>query len=308
MKYMKQLITIIATFSAFICNARDVVPFEIDSKNNLPTVEVFVNNDPKPFNFIFDTGCSVVFANSNNDRLMKLLHLCDTDTAEYAHSSAIIEKTAFDNTLMLGSLVLDSIQIFADDDPSTDYDGIIGQSLLERFSKVGIFPDSKVLIFCEKGEPLKIVDGIVQSIVKGGGVYGTELTINTDSCDVKGIYMIDTGFSGVLCANSDFSENHSLPKILKQFGGESSSDGAGIKNNSILVTAPRIRFADESMPLLPILLEENSYQTEWRPTFNGLIGYDFLKRFRMIWDYDNLTITIAPSFNYFSPLTSIKQK
>ncbi len=294
--------------STLIASARDIVPFEIDTKNNLPIVEVYVNNDSVPFNFVFDTGCSVVMANANNDRLMKLLNLCETDTVDYAHSSAIIRKTAFDNTLMLGSLQVDSIQIFADNDPSTDYDGIIGQRLLERFSKVGIFPDSKIVIFCEKGEPLKITDGIVQPLVKSGGVYGTDLTIKTDSCSVNGLYMIDTGFNGTICVNSDFSENNNFPKTLKQFGGESSSDGAGIKNNSVMVTTPRIKFAEESMPLLPILLEENSYPAEWRQTFNGLIGYDLLKRFRMIWDYENMTITLAPGFNYFSPLTSIKQQ
>lgn len=230
------------------------------------------------------------------------------DTVDYAHSSAIIRKTAFDNTLMLGSLQVDSIQIFADNDPSTEYDGIIGQQLLERFSKVGIFPDSKIVIFCEKGEPLKIIDGIVQPLIKSGGVYGTDLTIKTDSCSVNGLYMIDTGFTGTICVNSDFSENNNFPKTLKQFGGESSSDGAGIRNNSVMVSAPRIKFAGESMPLLPIILEENSYPTEWRQTFNGLIGYDLLKRFRMIWDYENMTITLAPGFNYFSPITSIKQQ
>lgn len=305
---MKPIIIIAFIISALIASARDIVSFEIDTRNNLPTVEVYVNNDTVPFNFVLYTGCSVVMANANNDRLMKLLNLCDMDTADYAHSSAIIRKTAFDNTLMLGSLQVDSIQIFADNDPSTEYDGIIGQQLLERFSKVGIFPDSKIVIFCEKGEPLKITDGIVQPLIKSGGVYGTDLTIKTDSCSVNGLYMIDTGFTGTICVNSDFSENNNFPKTLKQFGGESSSDGAGIKNNSIMVTAPRIKFAGESMPLLPIILEENSYPTEWRQTFNGLIGYDLLKRFRMIWDYENMTITLAPGFNYFSPITSIKQQ
>lgn len=305
---MKPIIIVAFIISTLIASARDIVPFEIDTKNNLPIVEVYVNNDLVPFNFVFDTGCSVVMANANNDRLMKLLNLCETDTVDYAHSSAIIRKTAFDNTLILGSLQVDSIQIFADNDPSTDYDGIIGQRLLERFSKVGIFPDSKIVIFCEKGEPLKIADGIVQPLVKSGGVYGTDLMIKTDSCSVNGLYMIDTGFTGTICVNSDFSKNNNFPKIIKQFGGESSSDGAGIKNNSVMVTAPRIKFAGESMPLLPILLEENSYPAEWRQTFNGLIGYDLLKRFRMIWDYENMTITLAPGFNYFSPLTSIKQQ
>lgn len=305
---MKPIIIIALIFSALIASARDIVPFETDSKNNLPIVEVYVNNDTVPFRFVFDTGCSVVMANANNDRLMKLLNLCETDTAEYAHSSAVIRKTAFDNTLMLGSLVADSIQIFADDDPSTDYDGIIGQRLLERFSKVGIFPDSKVIIFCEQGEPLKIADGIEQQLVKSAGVYGAELSIKRDSCEVSGLFMIDTGFTGTLCVNSDYSVNNNLPAKLKKFGGESSTDGSGVKNNSVMVTAPRIKFAGESLPLFPILLEENSYSTEWRETFNGLIGYDLLKRFRMIWDYENMIITLAPGFNYFSPLTSIKQQ
>lgn len=75
-----------------------------------------------------------------------------------------------------------------------------------------------------------------------------------------------------------------------------------------MVTAPRIKLAGESMPLLPILLAENLYLAEWRQTFKGLIGYDLQKRFRMIWDYENMTITLVPGFNYFSPLTSIKQQ
>ncbi len=88
--------------SVFSIVARDIVPFEVDSKTGLPRVEVFVNNDPTPFNFIFDTGCSVVMANANNTHLMDLLNLCDSDTVEYSHSTEIIRKTAFDNSLMLG--------------------------------------------------------------------------------------------------------------------------------------------------------------------------------------------------------------
>lgn len=65
--------------STLLASARDIVPFEIDTKNNLPIVEVYVNNDSVPFNFVFDTGCSVVMANANNNRLMKLLNLCETD-------------------------------------------------------------------------------------------------------------------------------------------------------------------------------------------------------------------------------------
>jgi hypothetical protein len=305
---MKPIIILVFIFSAFIVKARDIVPFEISPINNLPHVEVFVNNDSLLFNFLLDTGCSAIFVNARNERLIKLLNLCESDTVEYAHSTSIIKKTGFDNSLMLGSLVADSIQIFVDEDPSPGYDGVIGQSLLERFSKVGIMPDTKIIIFCEKGEPLRIPSSISLPLVKGAGVYGTNLTIKTDSCEVNGIFMLDTGFDGILAVNPGFSKSNNLPEILKRIGNNSSTDGGGKKGNSVLATAPRLIFANESMPLLPILLDVNSPQSDWRKTFNGIIGYDMLKRFRMIWDYENMTISLTPGFDYFSPVTSVNRQ
>ena len=305
---MKPIIILISLIFTFSVKARDIVPYEINPANNLPYVEVFVNNDSLPFNFVFDTGCSAIFANAKNERLMKLLNLCESDTVEYAHSSKIVKKTGFDNTIMLGTHVADSIQIFVDEDPSSEYDGVIGQSLLERFSKVGIMPDTKMLIFCDKGEPLQIPGSISLPLVKSSGVYGTNLTIKTDSCEINGIYMLDTGFDGILAVNSDFSESNNLANILKRIGDNSSTDGGGKNGNFILVTAPRLIFAEESMPLLPILLDANSLQTDWRKTFNGIIGYDMIKRFRMIWDYENMAILLTPGFDYFSPVTSVKRQ
>lgn len=302
------VIIVFVLISSFLIKARDIVPFEISPTNNLPYVEVFVNNDSVPFNFIFDTGCSAIFANAKNERLMKLLNLCESDTVEYAHSTSIIKKTGFDNTIMLGSLVADSIQIFVDDDLSPEYDGVIGQSLMERFAKVGIMSDTKMLIFCEKGEPLQIPGSISLPLVKGAGVYGTKLTIKTDSCEVNGTYMLDTGFDGILAVNSDFSESNNLPKLLKIIGNTSSMDGGGNEGSAVLATAPRLLFAGESMPLLPILLDKNSLQTDWRKTFNGIIGYDMLKRFRMIWDYENMKFFITPGFDFFSPVTSVNRQ
>ena len=306
---MNRLITAIVSFFCLTSlYGRDIVPFVIDSITYRPLVEVYVNNDSVPFNFILDTGCSTVMANTQNSRLMGLLNLCENDTVKFAHSSAIVRKTAFDNKLMLGSLIVDSIQLVVNKAPLADYDGIIGQQLLNRFSKVGIFPDNKIIVFCKKEEPLGIANAVKLPLVKGSGVYGTNLTIKTDSCEVPGLFMLDTGFEGILSVNSNFSNNHNLPDILKKIGNLSSGDGAGVETKFLLVTAPRLVFANESMPLLPIILDQVQFQNEWESVFNGLIGYDLLKRFRMIWDYDNMTISLSPGFEYFSPVTSINRQ
>lgn len=62
-------------------------------------VEVFVNNDPTPFNSILDTGASAVFANSKNERLIKLFNISETDTVSNTYSTSIARKTPFDNQL-----------------------------------------------------------------------------------------------------------------------------------------------------------------------------------------------------------------
>lgn len=288
-------------------NARDIVPFKIANISNRPIVEVFVNNDTIPFSFVLDTGCSTIMANAHNSRLCEMLNLCENDTVEYAHSSTIVKKTAFDNKLRLGSLMVDSIQIVADEMPMSNYDGIIGQQLLSRFSRVGIFPDSKIIVFCKNKEPLKISNAVELPLVKANGVYGTKLSINSDTCNVEGLFMLDTGFEGVLSINSKFSNNHNLPNILKRIGSLSSTDGAGAETSFIMVTAPRLIFANESMPLLPIVLDQEQFHNDWENIFNGLIGYDLLKRFRMIWDYENQTISLSPSFEYFSPVNSLNR-
>lgn len=136
---MKPFLFIIVAITASISSfARDIVPFTINPNTNQMEVEVFVNNDSVPFNFVLDTGASVVFANSKSERLVKLLNLSETDTVANAYSTTVAQKTRYDNQLMMGSLICDSIQIYCDTDPMAQYDGIIGLSLLKN-SKSGFY-------------------------------------------------------------------------------------------------------------------------------------------------------------------------
>lgn len=100
---MNKLIAVLTLFlTIFACWGRDFVPFTINPITNQIEVEVFVNNDSVPFNFIVDTGASDVFANSQNERLVKLLNLCKTDTVNNAYSTSIARKTAHNNQLIIG--------------------------------------------------------------------------------------------------------------------------------------------------------------------------------------------------------------
>ena len=111
--------------------SREIVPFSVNPITNQMEVEIFVNNDTIPYNFVIDTGASEVFANSKCERLVRLLKLCETDKVENTYSTTEVLKTRNDNTLTFGNLVCDSIQIVCDADPYGKYDGIIGLSLLK---------------------------------------------------------------------------------------------------------------------------------------------------------------------------------
>ncbi len=270
-------------------------------------VEVFVNNDSVPFNFIVDTGASAVFANSQCERLVKLLNLCETDTVNNAYSTSIARKTAHNNQLIIGSLICDSIQIYCDTDPLAQYDGIIGLSLLKKF-KFGIFSPSRMMIFCNVDEALFIPDSVELPLITANGLVGTELSFNTDKCIYSGTFMLDTGFGGTVNFSSKFNERHDLSNKLKEFGKNSITDGSGSKGKTMLVTVPRTFFAGESLPLLPCQMDVDSSSSAYTEFFDGLIGYDILKRFNLIFDFQNSKLLIAPNFDFFSPFTFIKEQ
>lgn len=283
------------------------MPFTINPSTNQMEIEVFVNNDSIPFNFVLDTGASAVFANSNSERLVNLLNICETDTVENAYSTSIARKTPHDNQFMIGSLICDSIQIYCDTDPLAQYDGIIGLSLLNKF-KVGIFPASGMLIFCNYDEPLKLPDTVELPLIVGNGVLGTELSLKVDSCIFSGTFMLDTGFGGTVNISSRFGDKYELSSKLKQFGNTASTDGAGTSCETYLVTVPRTLFAGESLPLLPCQMDKDSSKSAYTEVFDGLIGYDILKRFNMIFDFPNDKLYIAPNFDFFSPFSFIKHQ
>lgn len=306
---MKPFLSILflAITTTLVSFARDIVPFTINPSTNQMEVEVFVNNDSVPFNFVLDTGASAVFANSKSERLVKLLNLCETDTVENAYSTTIAQKTPHENILMMGGLICDSIQIYCDIDPLAQYDGIIGLSLLKKF-KVAILSPSGMMIFCANDEPLRIPDTVELPLIPGNGVLGTELSFKADSCTYSGTFMLDTGFGGTINISSKFNNENNLSNKLKEFGNGSTTDGSGVVGKNILVTIPRTFFAGESLPLLPCQMDIDSSNSAYTEVFDGIVGYDILKRFNMIFDFQNSKLHIAPNFDFFSPFTFIKNQ
>lgn len=55
-------------------------------------------------------------------------------------------------------------------------------------------------------------------------------------------------------------------------------------------------------------MDVNSSNSAYTNVFDGIIGYDILKRFNMIFDFNNSKLYIAPNFDFFSPFTFIKHQ
>lgn len=299
---MKPFLSILffAITTTFVSFARDIVPFTINPSTNQMEVEVFVNNDTVPFKFVIDTGASDIQVNARNKRLGELLNLCEIDTVDYAFGSVLAKKTPYDNNIRMGSLVADSIQIISAE-ASWEFDGVIGISLLRRY-KLGIFSDSKILMFCTNDEQLNIPEAIELKLFEDAGLYGTDLTFIANSHEYTCKLMLDTGYGGTAAISSQFSNKYELEKILKKMGSLTSSDGAGADNDSFFASVPRTLFGGESLPLLPFEIDLDSSNSAYTAFFNGLIGFDILKRYNMVWDFKNNSIYVAPNFNFFSPI------
>lgn len=169
-----------------------------------------------------------------------------------------------------------------------------------------MLPIQKIMILCSHDEPLYFPDSVILPLKSGNGVLGTELSIMVDSCLYSGTFMLDTGYGSTLLLSSKYSEENSLGKKLKPFSNSTLTDGAGISSNSIMVTVPHTFFAGETFPLIPAEIDGDSSKSAYTKVFDGLIGYDLLKRFNTIWNFKNSTLTITPNFDFYSPFNFVK--
>jgi predicted aspartyl protease len=159
-------------------------------------------------------------------------------------------------------------------------DGILGSSFFRRFV-VEIEPLRKIIVLYQPDGFDYSGNGEYLPLSFEGSTPIVEATVSLpDGTPVKAPFEIDTGCDGALCIGKHFVETHQLvPSYSSPAGGRRGVGGSARVHNGhlrqitlgkIVIAKPEASFFLESSPVDPPLA--------------GHIGWDLLKRFKVIFD------------------------
>lgn len=259
--------------------------------NNLIFVEVTVNNQDKPLNFLFDTGAGITVIDTKiaTEFSLKINGEAKINTS----SKSLLSKESSSNILTIGKkAILDSINLIVMDLNhlsqylNTNVDGVIGYDLLNTYvtetnidAKEFRIYNASNYIYKGNFKPLEITT--LESNLFGIVI---EVTPKKNQNPIKLNFQIDTGASHTLnFHNKTVRENNLLnenkkKKFKKGFGADSTI----VTNIQSKIKA--ISFGGKSWKNVPAIFEIDSIQKRENSLADGLIGQQLLIDFNIIYD------------------------
>jgi hypothetical protein len=276
----------------------DILPFTLN-KNRQIILKGSINNSSE-MDFCFDLGARVAYVIGKGfDKPNNLL--IDGVMEDESVTGLSSEKTSSANTIQLGKLNFDNIQICYIDEAGflDNGGGLIGFNIFQ--GKVLEIDFDKELIMVQNELPAKKSEyAPIPFKQTTGGMY-IPITINNGVQESTGWYFFDSGADNALTFDSRFAKRKRLYNTMKIMGeaGIASSENRVI--NAKILNVPEVTIAGYKLVNVPTLLAEESYaESEFE---DGVIGIGLQARFNFIIDFPNNQMYIKPSKYFDEPFS-----
>lgn len=279
--------------------------FAIEVVNNRPVLEVKINDSNEKLRFVLDSGSAATVL---SDATAKRLGI--REVARGGKARAIGGEGKFDivygflDSLRLGDVKINRVPVyirrFFNQDNAVD--GYIGTTVISKFLTTIDYPNQFLsLVKQQKSDRNKTVDnfaventdetGIPLRITSSGFLSGE---VRVDSIPEPLNFIVDTGAS-VSVINTETFKYYDLnrfaqPTMLKVFGA------AGVTENVVSLNLPRVGLGKQTQEKiqaavldLQIINEAAGFEQA------GIIGGNFLKNYRLTFDFVNAKILLKPS-------------
>lgn len=253
-------------------------------------------NNGQQIDFCFDLGARMVYVIGNGfDKTNNLI--IDGKMEDESVTGLSIEKTSSNNSLQLGNLNFDHIQICYIDEAGFLENGgaLLGFNLFQN-NVLEIDFDHKLLMI-HPNLPDKISTySSIEFKQTTGGLY-VPISIHNGHKAITGWYFFDTGADNNLTIDARFAKRENLTNTMKQIGkaGIASSENRMIE--AAVLEVPHVTIANYDLINVPTLLaDESNAESEFE---DGVIGIGLQSRFNFIIDYPNNRMYLKPG-KYFN--------
>jgi hypothetical protein len=281
------------------------IPFELYANVIFLRVRV---GDSEPLWFIFDTGAGINVVNTRRAASLRLTKGVEVDAKGTGGTVAGTLATGATISLpgvaaraqRLAALPIDSIEPHV----GRTVDGILGYDFIKEFV-VEIDYERSLISFYDPRTYRYAGRGASVPIEIRGGTPFVRTTVDLTSTDsVAGEFEIDTGSDGALGVYDYFVKARGLLRRLPR-ASLSKQTGAGVGGDTSFVEA-RVkdlrlgRFRIEN-PVVSLSVDEDEGE---RPKYDGMIGTEVFRRFRVHLDYARRRLILEPNSHFREPYES----
>lgn len=280
------------------------VPFELYA--NVIFLRASVNGS-EPLSFIFDTGAGINVVNAERAANLRLARAGGGVDAKGTGGSvtgslAVGATVSLPGVSALGQRI--AVLPIQSLEPRVGrrVDGILGYDFIRGFV-VEIDYERSTISFHDPRSYRYAGRGAVVPLGMRRGTPFVRATIDlTRAASVAGEFEIDTGSDGALGVYDYFAKAHGLRARLPRTTGPQA--GAGVGGDTSFVEA-RVRdfrlgrFRVEN-PVVS-LSEDDNEEAGGRPEYDGMIGTEVFRRFKMIVDYSRRRLILEPNSHFREP-------
>lgn len=279
-------------------NSTVQIPLEID--NNIILMQVRVNGS-KPLKFIFDTGASHTAIDSK--RVAELGLKTEGQATGTATGGAIQVSYVKGVSLSVSGAEVTNQLIASVPFPTVpgfEFDGVIGYDFINQFVVEIDYLKRIMSLYDPRTYTYKGKGGIIPLSLAGRTPLAHTKIILEGRAPVGAKLVVDTGGDGTFVINPRLVKKHELvaamPDLVQDRGR-----GLGGEQSRVLgqVRAVRLgRFVFNNPPVALVLEGEGGGASE---EYDGIIGGEIFRRFKVILDYSRNQMILEPNKNFNDP-------
>jgi tetratricopeptide (TPR) repeat protein len=273
------------------------VPFKL--VGNRPVIQIRMNDNEKPLNFVLDTGSGISVISDTTAKRLNIHKIARGGYAKGIGGDGRFEIVyGFVREFGIGDVKVRNVPVYIRHFHSTteNIDGYIGLSMISKFlttidygrltfdlaKKRSSAPEDAVVDNADVSMPLRLTSS---------GFLSGEVQL--EGIDNKFNFIVDTGASVSVISD----EIAGLDEVSRYVKNERMSviGSAGITNDVRSFTLPRVTFgnnSDENVRAIALDLDVINEASGFQQA--GILGGNFLRNYRLTFDFKNSKVIFVP--------------
>jgi tetratricopeptide (TPR) repeat protein len=314
--------------SLYVAGGEERTSIPFDATDNRPILQVRVNGSKEPLRFVLDTGSGMSVISEETAKRLNIRPVAKGGLARAVGGGGKFEIVyGYLSSIEMGEVRVGSVPVYIRKffDTNIPVDGYLGLSVISKFLAAVDYGTRKMTLVRQNQSnqlepwtvkrpegmlslvPLSPNDGSVEVPLRStsSGFLSGEVTL--DGFDKSLNFIVDTAASITVISEKLSQEEHLLdllqPSKMRVYGA------AGVTDDVKLLQLPRLSFGTSKLEKInAAVLDMEPVNETAGFTQSGILGGNFLRHFRIYFDFARGTMRLEPLNQKRNPVENINQE